>query len=279
MKLLDPIQFAEKEIPPCAFPDTVNAIQMLVRDAETSLGQIAALIKQEPVLAARFLKVANSAAYGLRSQVSNVDLALVVIGINNTAQMVQSLAMLSAFSSSAPPAFLKELFRRCLVRASLCASLGRALGRKTHDDEYTAGLVCDIGFAAMAACAPEHFTVLWQRGDLFSMGCEEEKKLVGIDHCEAGSAVARCWGLPGSLARSIGEHHGPMRGDGAFSLPGLVRLAVVMAENLEGREIDESCSVVLPEGHFWQESSLEGIMTAFEEQAEDMDQVALAFLD
>ena len=81
-------------------PRVASEIIARVSDPDSSMKDISKIIHQDPSLAAKILKVANSAFYGLRQEVSTLQLAMVVLGgLGSPAGVVTGAVALSMFNS------------------------------------------------------------------------------------------------------------------------------------------------------------------------------------
>ena len=75
-------------LPP--LPAIVGRIDSLVRDPLAGAREIGALVSREPALAARVLRAANSAFYGLRQRVLSTEHAAAVLGVRVLRNIVRS---------------------------------------------------------------------------------------------------------------------------------------------------------------------------------------------
>jgi HD-like signal output (HDOD) protein len=114
----------------------------------------------------------------------------------------------------------------------ICEELSRACSTSQGGDDraYTAGLLHNVGRLGLFVAHPRSYGELLTEpadGDIL----ERERKVFGLDHCEAGAWLAHSWGLPGDLESVIAGHHLPPRRD-PFELADLVRVAVVLTDML-----------------------------------------------
>jgi EAL and modified HD-GYP domain-containing signal transduction protein len=97
------------------------------------------VVRLDPGLSVRLLRYINSAAVSLRSRVSSLRHALMLVGTNTVRQWL--LLVLMGDLGRARPAVLTT----ALVRAKLCESLARSRGVRALDSAFVVGLlsVCD----------------------------------------------------------------------------------------------------------------------------------------
>ena len=75
-------------------PEVTREIMRLADDPATTGEDLADVLRRDPSLSARVLKVVNSAIYGVRREVTSVDGAVVVLGFG----AVKNIAIAAGFS-------------------------------------------------------------------------------------------------------------------------------------------------------------------------------------
>jgi len=170
---------------------------------------LAQIVANDPVLTAELLRVANSAFFGLASQVKSVVRAVTVLGNRALRNMVLCISMRDALSKDSIPGFdIDAYWEDALWRAVSARSLAE-LARLDADECFTAGLLQDFGLLVMLYIQPEqveHWNLLVRatpesRRDL-------EIELFQCTHDEVGLTLANSWDLPADLALAMGYHHG-----------------------------------------------------------------------
>lgn len=63
-------------------PAVAIKIMELCEQDDIGMPEVATVLARDPALAAKVLKVANSAIYGVRAQVTTLDRAIAIMGIN-----------------------------------------------------------------------------------------------------------------------------------------------------------------------------------------------------
>lgn len=208
-----------------ALPQAVLALQSTLSDEAASIDRCAAQIRQDPALAGRLLRLANSAFYGVPGRVASLDDAVRLIGLRS----LRLLAMTAAVSLQFPPPRedvlpLAPFWRHALATAFLAQELAAGAGRPP-EAAYVGGLLHDIGRLALAVAQPERA--------LGAFGTpEHERAHLGFDHAELGAAIARHWRLPDDVVTMIGNHHAPEGSGHAASLTDCVHVADALSHNL-----------------------------------------------
>lgn len=185
------------------------------------VSDIVKVIETDPALTANVLKVVNSAALGLRREITSVHQAVAflgdtkIIGIALTSSGGETFnAELRGYAGSRG-----DLGRHCLWVAIAARELARhTSGKVDKGVAFTAGLLHDIGKAVISDFMVEVAPRIAARAtdDAFGDHLEAEHQVMGTDHCEVGCGLARHWKMPASLTSGIEFHHRPDRAPEEF---------------------------------------------------------------
>lgn len=120
-------------------PDTAALVRLLsaLATPDVELTEVVSFVRASMTLSFQFLRLANSAALGLRSRVDSVERAVQLLG----RPMLRELTSLLLLRSG--PAVPAELARTALVRAAMAEQLGVACGdaRPVH---HTVGMLSSL---------------------------------------------------------------------------------------------------------------------------------------
>ena len=233
------LRYAEKEIKSAVeriqklptLPDVGMRILELASDPEVSMGEMSRAIDHDPSLAARVLKVANSPFYGMPRQVDSLQLALVILGLNevrNIALGIMILKVLKDLDTNAT--YDREKF---WVHSVSCGVAARILGRKlsvsNEGADFIVGLLHDMGKIIIDEYFHPEFAQIYKRavrGDARMIDAESE--LLGESHDHVGGWLADKWRLPDTLCEAIVHHHDfPDRTSSSLKDPKTAALAYV----------------------------------------------------
>lgn len=205
-KILKTVQ----DLPP--MPQTVLKAREIMADANSSFEELAGVLQMDQAIAAKVIRIANSAYYGLRGKVSSMQHAAVLLGLKTLEELITVAGTGGLLG--------KELEGYEQNTGDLWQhSLGVAFGSKViatmkfpalAEDAFTAGLLHDTGKLALDP-------YILERKDLFrqvlSNGCKSflhaEKQILGFDHSEIASEICRKWNIPQQLTTAIRYHHTP----------------------------------------------------------------------
>jgi len=193
-------------------PEVAARVMVLASNPASSVSDIRALIERDPVLAAKLLNVANSAMYGMRRQIGTIQLALVILGMNEVSSIVTSLCVFTAFCNMPDDeVFDRDRFwEHSAGCGAIARMLSRRLGLRMEGREFVAGLMHDMGRILIDQYFHEEFVEIVQRTQDGEMRMRDvEKEVLGTSHDEIGGWLADRWGLPDALVEAIAYHHAP----------------------------------------------------------------------
>lgn len=230
-----------------AIPAVVQELISNFDNPELDSHHLAQKIGQDQALAARVLRVANSAFYGLPRQVGSIQEAVVVLGFSTVRSLVLSAGIIGAFSTASPGGVDRnQYWQRSLSTAILARAVAKCL-RQDTEMAFSAGLLHDIGIMVLDVCDHERFAALWQSTQAGENGLiEAERAALGFDHAELGAEVARRWKFPPAIEEAIRYHYQPEHSPFQM-LTGIVQVAALLerfgAEEASGGE----CFTRIPE--------------------------------
>ena len=156
-----------------SFPDIVVRIRKALADENVTTDQIVQIIGADPVLAARILTIANSAAMRPAADpITDLPMAVNRIGHN----MVRNTAVSHGVSQSRNSYTLKEarvylenLWDECAHVAALCFVLAKNRTRLNADEALLIGLMHGIGKLYILGRAESHPELFGDEADLFDV--------------------------------------------------------------------------------------------------------------
>jgi len=208
-------------------PEALARIFDLAADPESRLPQLAEAVESDPVLAARLLRLANSAYFGYPREIASVEHALVVLGIRTVRNLVTAVALAPVFAGGAEGLDRPQLW----LHSCAVGEAARLLAEQRGEDAavpYLAGLIHDLGQVALAEAVPDAYAEVVAHEAAQACGAlEAERKVLGVDHAWAGGVLLARWQLPERLVDAVRLHHETTGAPGA--LADTVHLADVLA--------------------------------------------------
>ncbi len=204
-------------------PEALARILELASDPDAQLPQLASAIESDPVLAARLLRLANSAYFGYSREIETIDHSLVVLGTRTVRNLVAAVALAPVFTGGQSDLDRSTLWRHCCAVGEAARILAEHL-ELDGGVAYLAGLLHDVGKVALDEAVPGLFAEALEIDAEHRTGAlDSERKALGVDHAWAGGVLLDRWQLPATLVEAIRFHHGG--GEADAWLPALVEVA------------------------------------------------------
>lgn len=194
-------------------PEVTIKIIEIVEDPKSTARDLHAVIKHDPALSVKVLKVVNSAFYGLPGQVASVDRAIILLGLSavKNISIAASIARLFKGKRISEQFSAADLWRHSVAVAVAARSLAKCSPHPVMSDEvFVAGLIHDIGTLVERQSFSDEFTEVIQHcsdGDEDFLECERE--IIGADHQAFGVGLTTKWKFPRHLRAAVGFHHNP----------------------------------------------------------------------
>lgn len=197
--------------------------------------QLVEVLHTDPVIVAQVLRLVNSAALGLRVEVTTLERAGLQLGVRRLAEIALTAAIAQRHTARGflGPAQAEYLWQRSLAVA-LCA---RDIAESRADIDpgwaYTAGLFEGLGLLWFTQRLPRRF--LDRVGQLVAMGASlelAERRVLTASHALRGAQLLDSWGLPSLHGDTLRLLDGPPETGVPLPLARCLRLAQGLAPRL-----------------------------------------------
>ncbi len=221
-----------------SLPVVVMELLSAIDQDDVDISVLAKKVSHDAALTAKTLRLANSSLYGLQVKVTTIQQAITFLGFQTTRNLITAAAVTGCFAQGQCPLFDDKAFwRHSIASAACCKVIARRL-RFNQDYAFTAGLLHDIGRLVLVSTFPTQYEAAMAYRSLND--CEvldAERAVMGVDHVQAGLALAEHWHFSETMTLAIGHHHDP-DAPGAGLLASIVHVAnaIVHALDLAGEE-------------------------------------------
>lgn len=211
-------------------PEVAHELLRQFDDPDTNIDELARTIERDPVIAAKVLRLANSARFHGARDCTNVADAALRLGFN----MLRTLVLASAVTGVFRPGGIFDL-KRFWRHSFEVASIGRLLARQRGidaDAAFTCGMMHNLGELLIQTAAPEYAGLLRATTSSTAHAADETLQL-GFGYPEVGAELARRWNLPRMIQEAIAYQARPMQAPAGAVMPLLVAQAVHVSDALE----------------------------------------------
>jgi HD-like signal output (HDOD) protein len=191
----------------------VEVVEQL-KDPNTSLEAVGALMAQDMAMTAKILKLVNSAFFGLGRQISSAAEAATYLGLDTIKSLVLSIHVFSQYANQPGGFSIEALWAHSQSTAGLAKEIARLeeAGTKVMDEAFVAGLLHDTGKLVLASNFPLPYARVFESS--LSSGIESlsaEERLFGANHAEVAGYLLGLWGLPIPVVEAVALHHHPRK--------------------------------------------------------------------
>jgi putative nucleotidyltransferase with HDIG domain len=216
-----------------SLPVVVMDLLGTLEQDDVDVSVLAKKVSLDPALTAKTLRLANAAAFGLQVKVTTIQQALTFLGLQTTRNLITAAALSGCFPSGRCTGFDDKAFWRHASATAICA---RGLARRmrfNQDVAFTAGLLHDLGQLVLVCSHPNAYgaVLAWRKAH----GCtllDAERAVLGVDHVDAGVALATHWQFSDTMRQAIARHHAPET-PGAGMLAAIVHVADAIVHALD----------------------------------------------
>lgn len=198
-----------KDIP--AMPTVIVKALGIIKNDSSGTKELGEIMAYDQALASQVLKLVNSAYYGFAQEITSINKALALLGMNQTRNIIIAVAMKPMLTSQGG----RDLWKHALKAGVACEYIAGQTDAADAGDAFTIGFLHDIGKIILNLFD----TMTYQKVKLDVQNgadiIEAEEEAFGVNHADIGFQLAKKWKLSVLLANCIKYHHDPL----ASSMP------------------------------------------------------------
>ncbi len=192
-------------------PALAAQILELAEDPDSTVEQFAEIIQMDPALAARLLRMTNSAAYAQRTPVTSIQRAVALLGLNRVRTVSLGFQLVGHLNRLGNCPFdMKAFWRQSILRACLAREFAEVVVPPCVDEAFLIGLLQDSGILLLVQLLGEPYAELYASAHLSPTAfLSAEKEQFPHNHVNAVVMMGREWKLPETIIRHLAKHHTP----------------------------------------------------------------------
>ncbi|MBN2041054.1 MAG: HDOD domain-containing protein [Spirochaetes bacterium] len=209
-----------KDIP--VIPQVAAKVLQLQEDnLQISFNELERIIKLDPAITARILKVANSALYARQKEITNLQQAITLLGFKMIKSMILLICASNIYGKTkkkfkgypetiATKSSVMEMWRHLVLTAFIARHMATKMKLDDRkEDIFVAGLLHDIGRVVLMINHSELYEKFLQEAgnNLEKDILRIEDSIFGYNHLEVGKLVLEKWNFPDELVDVISQHH------------------------------------------------------------------------
>jgi len=195
-----------KEVP--TLPASALRVMRLATDLESSAQELTQTISADQALAARVLRVVNSAYYGFSARVATISHAVVILGFQNVKNLAIGASVSELFVLRSKDFDILRLWEHSCAVAGASKLVACASGLREAEESYVGGLLHDIGKVVLANKFERDVSMATELAEREGIPFHlAEEKTYAWNHALIGAKLATSWNLAPCLRLAIGCHH------------------------------------------------------------------------
>jgi HD-like signal output (HDOD) protein len=190
-------------------PTILNEILVLLEKTDVSYKELSDIILKDPAITTRLLRIANSSFYGFPKEVTTINQAVMVMGVNAVKYFILSITVFNHLLAKKQKNKInqKQLWIHFLEVAVASKKIAEAINYELPEEAYVAGLLHDLGLILLETYLPDEYYQVVQRTAGGKQICEAEREVFGIDHQEVAGVISKRWNMPDRLIQPMNNHH------------------------------------------------------------------------
>lgn len=187
-----------------------RSFQMASRSQQADLLELGDLVRRDPGLHAKILRMVNSSFFALEGEVGDIEHAMILLGINRIRLMAQSLGAVQELNQIATGFDLRHLWSHSFACGLMAEQLARITGWDDQVHAYSAGLMHDVGKIILSSQFPDTYRVVLRASLRKGFDLKiAEQRVFGMDHEQAGFLFANQQNLPEEIQYAMAFHSLP----------------------------------------------------------------------
>ncbi len=189
-------------------PSIAQKVLQATQNPDCTLAELEAIVRQDPALAARIIKVVNSSFFAGMKEIRTLPAAFMRLGFKRVRDLAVAVGMKNVYKGV--DGHLKKelefLWRNAVAAGTACRETSLACGDQNSEEAFLAGLVHDIGSAFI-------IQVLHGLGkkdpSIAALPQATLKELLLALHPTVGAEMLESWNFPKVISHAVRHHHDP----------------------------------------------------------------------
>ncbi|MEM1109182.1 MAG: GGDEF domain-containing protein [Planctomycetota bacterium] len=197
-----------------SLPRIAMEVVELCRSDDSTVGELAQLISQDPALVMKLLQTVNTSGFGAGRSVTTIEDATKMLGLRSIQTLSLAFCLANAMTDQCGDVFdMDSYWRRCVYAASASQEIAKLTQSCDPQEAFIVGLLEDIGVLAMAmTLGGPYLQITKVAGKNHGALDRLERKQLNVSHAVIGAMLAEKWKLSPMLVNALRYHHDPEAG-------------------------------------------------------------------
>ena len=191
-----------------------SQLATLVKSDKSGTAEIASIIRHDPSLTARLLRMVNSVYFGLSAKVNNIDEAVLYLGLRQIRELSMATPVIDDMAKLSPNSIQlpwREMWQHSIGTAIMTRDVLANTNLLIDDDtDYIIGLLHNVGKVVQATAWSKEFLAVLSREHADPEAvCAAEREAIGWDHAEIGAYYLERHQLAPEIVEAVRYHANP----------------------------------------------------------------------
>ncbi len=193
------------------FPETAQKALRLLQSEDINFQELEKVVKHDATITANFLKLVNSAAFGLRRKVNTLLQAFSLLGLNQIRFIL--IASCTAQYLNRPlkgyDLTPQEVWLHSLACGIMAEELAKRAGLSKPENLFTAALLHDLGKIVIDLFVEGELEEIKKtvRENPHMTFAQAEWLILGTEHALVGAELLKRWDFPKEVHFAVRAHH------------------------------------------------------------------------
>lgn len=194
------------DLPP--LPHVAAQALSLIEDPDTTASKLSELLGGDTALAARVLKIANSAMFSRQREITTINQAIMTIGFKTLRGVIVAATLRQLNRSFGKTE--QMLWENSTCTAIAARLLAAKLKKSYAEEVFLLGLLHDLGKLVLTRQVGKEYESIVEmtKSSQFFVDCEQRE--FGFTHALIGALVAKKWNFSLETCQVILHHHDPI---------------------------------------------------------------------
>jgi HD-like signal output (HDOD) protein len=191
------------DLPP--LPHVAAQALTLIEDPDTTAGKLTQLLGQDAALAARVLKIANSAMFSRQREISTINQAIMTIGFKTLKGIIVAATLKQLNRKFGP--IEQKIWENSTSTSIAARILATHLKKPYIEEVFLFGLLHDLGKLVLMRQIPKEYEAVFKKTKEGKTFNALEQENFGFAHPLIGALVAKKWNFSTDTCQVILHHH------------------------------------------------------------------------
>ena len=214
------------DLPP--LPHVAAQALSLIEDPDVTAKELSDLLGGDTALAARVLKIANSAMFSRQRKITTINQAVMIIGFKTLRGIIVAASLRQLNRSFGDVE--KMIWENSACCAMCCKVIATKMRRSFGEEVFLIGLMHDLGKLVLCNRIPKEYQKIIETTQSGVDYVTAETELLGYAHPLIGALVAKKWNFSLDICQTILHHQDEV--DAPFEDEAAEKVAVVKLGDL-----------------------------------------------